>query len=96
MRRIARIDANQPEIVEALRSVGASVQSLAQLGGGVPDLLVGINGKNYLLEVKDGSKCDSATKLTPMEDLFHSVWKGHKAVVRNTNEALEEIGSKVQ
>ena len=41
MRRAGKIDANQPEIVAALRDAGCSVLSLAQLGGGVPDLLIG-------------------------------------------------------
>lgn len=42
MRRAARTDANQTAIVEALRKCGASVQSLAAVGKGVPDLLVGL------------------------------------------------------
>ena len=52
MRRAAKIDANQTEIVKALRQVGASVQSLASTGKGCPDLLVGFRGVNWLLEVK--------------------------------------------
>ena len=44
MRRAARIDRNQPEIVKALRQVGAHVTSLAAVGDGVPDLLVGFQG----------------------------------------------------
>ena len=41
MRRAARTDANQAEIVAALRGVGASVQPLHAVGQGCPDLLVG-------------------------------------------------------
>lgn len=41
-------DENEPEIIEALRSAGAAVH---QLDGPV-DLLVGIDGKTFLLEVK--------------------------------------------
>jgi hypothetical protein len=41
MRRAAKIDANQPQIVEALRKAGATVHSLAAVGNGIPDLLVG-------------------------------------------------------
>ena len=52
MRRAARVDANHAEIVAALRDRGCLVQSLAALGHGVPDLLVGYRGKLYLIEVK--------------------------------------------
>ena len=57
MRRAAQVDGNHAEIVTALRSVaGVSVCSLAGLGDGVPDLLVGARGLSYLCEVKDGEK----------------------------------------
>ena len=56
MRYAAKIDSNQNEVVNALRKAGASVQSLAALGKGVPDLLVAIRGVNLLMEIKDGNK----------------------------------------
>lgn len=40
VRRVARVDANQPEIVKALRRAGYHVTHLHTIGGGVPDLLV--------------------------------------------------------
>ena len=64
MRRAARADSNQAEIVDALRKVGASVQPIHTVGGGVPDLLVGFRGQNYLFEVKDGEKAPSDRRLT--------------------------------
>lgn len=48
-----RCDRNQPEIVSALRSIGASVLITSNQGGGFPDLVVGWRGHNYLLEVKE-------------------------------------------
>ena len=45
MRRIARVDRNQAEIVQALRSMGATVQHLHTIGKGCPDILVGFGGK---------------------------------------------------
>ena len=39
--RAARVDQNHVEIVKALRDHGAFVVSLATVGKGVPDLLVG-------------------------------------------------------
>ena len=45
MRKFGKTDANHADIVDALRRVGASVVSLASVGNGVPDLLVGFNGR---------------------------------------------------
>ena len=92
MRRAAKTDANQGEIVQALRDVGCTVQSLAPVGDGVPDLLVGYRGVNLLLEVKDGNKPPSARKLTPDQEKFHATWRGQKAVVTSREEALRAVG----
>jgi len=67
MRKYARIDANQPEIVKALRQAGATVTSTATIGKGFPDIAVGFRGTNYLMEIKDGNKPPSAQKLTKDE-----------------------------
>ena len=92
VRRAAKVDANQTEIVKALRQVGASVQSLAATGKGVPDLLVGFRGKNLLLEVKDGGKVKSARKLTPDQVEWHQDWRGHVAVVESVEQAIKILG----
>jgi hypothetical protein len=52
MRRAARVDGNQADIVAALRKVGATVTLLHQLGGGVPDLLVSFRQRWYVMECK--------------------------------------------
>lgn len=91
MRRIARVDSNQSEIVEALRAIGATVQTLHQVGGGVPDLLVGFRGVNILLEVKDGKKPPSARRLTEAEYSWHVDWRGQVAVVNNVDEAINVL-----
>lgn len=44
MRTIHSVDANQADIVLQYRQTGSSVESLAAVGGGVPDLLVGCAG----------------------------------------------------
>lgn len=74
LRKIAKVDDNQPAIVQALRAIGCRVQSLAQLGGGVPDLLVGTPGPRrhlLLFEVKDGSRVASQKRLTEVEEAWH-------------------------
>ncbi len=92
MRTAAKIDRNQPGIVRALRSVGATVTSLAAVGKGCPDILVGRHGVNYLLEIKDGEKIPSKRKLTPAEQAWHDMWKGQVSMVKNEDEALRAIG----
>lgn len=93
MRLKARIDANQPEIVTALRSAGATVQPLHQMGAGCPDLLVGFRGQNFLLEVKDGAQPPSARRLTPIEANWIGTWRGWVFIVKNVSEALTAIGA---
>ena len=88
--RAYRIDANQKEIVAALRNEGFIVQHLHSVGEGCPDLLVGHshNGKPYnvLLEVKD-----AGGKLTPQQIIWHAHWQGQVAVVRNAEEAIDVV-----
>ena len=91
MPRIARVDANQPDIVQALRQIGATVQPIHVIGKGCPDLLVGFRSRNYVLEVKDGAKVPSARKLTPDELRWHDDWRGEVFIVKNIYEAIEVI-----
>lgn len=102
MRRAARVDENQSEIVAALRYAGASVLLLHQVGGGCPDILVGLSREcqrcglestyNYLVEIKDGEKVLSKQKLTPDEQEFFDNWRGQVEVARSIDEALRIVG----
>ena len=91
--RAAKVDANHEQVVSALRAVGASVQTLAAVGKGVPDLLVGYQGKTILLEVKDGRKPPSARRLTEDQLKWHGAWRGGPlAVVDGPDAALRMLG----
>lgn len=87
MRRAAKIDANQEQIVSVLRSAGATVQSLAAIGNGCPDLLVGFNGQTLLMEIKDGNKSPSQRKLTEDQVIWHGRWNGGALAVVDGPEA---------
>lgn len=89
--KLARVDANQPAIVEALRKMGATVLHLHTIGKGAPDIAVGYKGKNALVEIKDGSKPPSARKLTPDEEKFHAEWRGQVTVIESVDEAIAFI-----
>lgn len=93
MRRAARIDTNQPEIVQALRDVGASVAITSMVGAGFPDIVVGYRDHNYLIEIKDGSKPPSRRKLTKDEQAFFDTWRGTVYIAKDVDEALEIIGA---
>lgn len=85
----SKVDANQKEIVAALREIGATVQHLHGVGSGCPDLLCGFAGQNILLEVKDGDKPPSARKLNKWQQKWHDEWNGQVAVVNSIDEALK-------
>ena len=88
MRRKAKVDANQSEIVDALRKAGAVVTCMHQHGQGVPDLLVSFRNIWYLLEVKD-----RGGKLTPREMGFIDEHEAEVYVVRTPYDALVAIGA---
>lgn len=91
MRRVAKVDANQPEIVSLLRRLGCSVQPIHMVGRGVPDLLLGIAGRNFIVELKDGRKPPSARKLTPDEQEWHQNWLGQVDVIESEQQAVEFV-----
>ena len=93
MRRAARIDDNQNEIVQDLRNAGASVTITSMVGSGFPDIVVGYQGRNYLIEIKDGSKPPSKRRLTPDEQEWHDLWRGTVFIANDINEALSIIGA---
>ena len=86
MRRAAKVDANQAEIVEALRGIGCVVEPLHFVGSGFPDIVVGFRGVNYLFEIKNP---EYSCKLTKDEQEWHDEWRGQVHVVRSVEEAIE-------
>ena len=89
--RAKRVDANQPEIVAALRAIGCSVADTSGAGEGFPDIVVGYRGINYLLEIKDGSKPPSQRVLTPAQKDFHRDWRGQVAIAKDSDEAIKIV-----
>ena len=85
MRYAKRVDANQDQIVSALRAAGAYVWII-----GLPvDLLVGYKNHTFLVEVKDGPK----KRLTALQDDFFKNWTGGTlARIDGPEAALRMIG----
>ena len=92
--KAARTDANHTLIAAACRAAGATVHHTHRVGGGFPDLSVGIAGLNLLIEVKTNTG-----QLNANEQRFHAEWRGQIAVVRTVEEAValvercRELGS---
>ena len=90
-----RVDLNHRSIVQGLRDIGASVQSLAALGKGAPDVLCGFRGRNVLFEIKNPAQPPSKRKLTVAEEVWHENWKGQVYVIHDFSEALEILTSQL-
>lgn len=87
MRLAAKVDANQGEIVKALRAIGVSVQSLASIGRGCPDLVAAKGAQCWLIEVKAPKG-----KLTDDQVKWIEAWRGHVHIVRTVDDALQLVG----
>jgi hypothetical protein len=85
MRHAARIDANQAQIVSALRAAGAYVWIIS-----LPvDLLVGYKGHTFLVEIKT----DAKKRLTTLQADFFNNWSGSTlARIDSPDAALRMIG----
>jgi len=87
MRRAARRDDNEKEIIAAMREAGAYVKVINDEG--LFDLLVSYRGETMLIEVKDGAKPPSARRLTEAEQKFHDEWPGSDLyIINSVEEAL--------
>ena len=92
MRRAARVDDNQAEIVAALREIpGVTVKSLAAVGDGMPDILCGYRGKTFLFEIKCPDKPNRDRQLTKKQAKFHKEWTGQVHVVETVRDIIDVI-----
>lgn len=93
--RAAKVDRNSTEILDALRAVGASVQSLAMVGSGCPDALVGFRGTDFKLEIKHPDrKYKQKADPEQRQAKWQAEWKGQPTItVRSIAEALSAIGA---
>jgi hypothetical protein len=88
MRYAARVDANQTEIVAALRKAGAYVWVI-----GLPvDLLVGYKDRTFLVEVKTTSK----KRLTKLQADFFLRWTGGLLYRIDSPEAALQMIEEIQ
>lgn len=91
MRRAAKVDSNQVEIVNCLRQLGCSVAVTSTIGKGFPDLVVGIAGKTCLVEVKA-----KKGTYTPDQLAFMASWKGNFYTLRTREDCVAFVNTQIQ
>ncbi len=83
----AATDANQQEIVDALRKIGCTVLVI----GRPLDLLVGLRKRNFLFEVKRANVSPSQKKKTKAQREFFKTWEGQARIVETAEEAIRVV-----
>ena len=91
----AKVDANQAEIVEALRAIGCKVKCTHRLGDGFVDLVV---WSPYLTQVFLGEVKTPGGTMTPKEEEFHADWEeaaehGQLCIWHTIDDALDAVGA---
>lgn len=86
MRRAAKIDGNQPEIVSHLLRAGWRLFSAAPVGRGIPDLVVACGGFTAVVEVKQARE-----KLNMDQEDFRAKWPGVYIVGRTPEQTLKDL-----
>lgn len=84
MRRAARVDDNQAEIVKALRRIGVSVE----ITGKPLDLMLWHRGVYSLMEIKNLNGKD---RLTKDQIEFIGRWPGKIHIVHTPEQAVAEV-----
>lgn len=87
MRLAAKRDASEKPIVDALRKAGCSVVRLDK----PVDLLIGIEGLNFLAECKT-PKTQYGKKLNANQQDFQDTWKGGAIfILKSVDDALQFV-----
>lgn len=79
-----RRDANELPIIAALLQAGVDVIQLDEI-----EIIAGVGGKNYLLEVKNPERIK---RLTKRQTKLRKQWRGQYAIVSTAEEALRVVG----
>lgn len=68
--------------------MGCSVQDLSGVGGGCPDIIVGISGINVLCEIKNE---ETRGKLNVRQEKWHGEWRGQAQVIKSVDHAIRVV-----
>lgn len=87
MRRAAKVDATQPDIIDALKRIGVSVEVI----GKPVDLLICHRGETSVMEVKSPDHHHKGEGLTQAQIEFIARWPGKVHVVASVEQALVAV-----
>lgn len=87
--RAKKTDNNQKDIISALRQAGVSVFDTSSVGRGFPDLVLGWQGMNYLVEIKT-----IKGKPTEHQINFFTNWLGQAILIRDVKDIFNFLGIK--
>lgn len=96
MRRAARVDTVQQELVLLIRRLGGHVLHLHTVGAGCPDAVVALRRNHepewqtVLAEFKTRNG-----KLNAAQESFHAAWPGEIRVLRDADDVLAMFAGKV-
>lgn len=81
-----RVDGNHSTLVKTFEQLGCSVLDLSRVGGGAPDLLIGIAGVNVLVEVKL-----PGLKLRKNQTDWVDAWRGPVETARTQQDVIDIV-----
>lgn len=81
-----RRDKNHNQIKQALTKIGCSVFDTADVGKGFPDLIVGIRGYIFIVEIKNKDNWYGKKGLSKTQIEFAETWRGSEPISATTPE----------
>jgi hypothetical protein len=82
-------DKNHHRVTNVLHRLGCTVTDLAEVGRGVPDVLVGVNGENVLVEIKNPLTQYGRRGLNKRQQGFAQRWRGGPVhIIRNEDDCI--------
>lgn len=91
-----RRDANHSTLCDAFRTMGCSVFETDRVGEGFPDVVVGVAGKNALVELKNPKTYYGKQGLNTAQSKFAEAWRGGQMFVVATEDDVIALVSKLR
>lgn len=88
-RRRAKRDLNHAELVETFKRLGWSVLDMADMGRGMPDVIIGDSQGTYLVEIKNPATYYGRKGLSRSQKSFAETWGGVVHVVKTIDEVVD-------
>lgn len=85
-------DLNHDDIAETFEQLGCSVLHTHEVGGGFPDMVIGLVGITVLVEIKNPDTGYGKAGLTKSQRRFGDLWRGGRVhVVMTKDQAIDLV-----